>query len=139
MVKRILFICFFAILSHFTYTQEDKKKLSYDDNVSILAIESMPIFNGDIYSFIQKNMVYPKKALDEKVEGRVLVSFWVDTNGKTIDHEIVVGVRDDLNQEALRIVRLLVFSKPGMQNKKPVKVKYTIKVEFKLPIIKHCK
>ena len=84
-------------------------------------------------------MVYPKKALDEKVEGRVLVSFWVDTNGKTINHEIVEGIRNDLNQEALRIVRLLAFTKPGMQNGKPVKVKYTIKVEFKFPTQKKCK
>jgi TonB family protein len=139
MVKYILSIFLFAIICQFSFTQNDKKKKTFDDCVSIIAIESMPIFDGDLYAFIKKNMVYPKKALDEKVEGRVLVSFWVDSTGKTIDHEIVKGVRDDLNQEALRIVRLLVFSKPGMQNGKPVKVKYTIKVEFKLPIKKHSK
>jgi len=139
MVKKISLVCFGLILSLIVFNQNNKKNLSYDDCVSIFAIESMPIFNGDIYSFIQKNMVYPKKALDEKVEGRVLVSFWVDTNGKTINHEIVEGIRNDLNQEALRIVRLLAFTKPGMQNGKPVKVKYTIKVEFKFPTQKKCK
>jgi len=140
MVKKILLIITLVFLKQFFFAQENVQKSISNQNIIISdAVESMPLFNGDLSVFIKKIMIYPSKALIDKIEGRVIVSFWVDNKGKTIEHEIVKGIRDDLNQEALRVTKLIVFSKPAMSGGKPVKVHYFITVEFKLPIIKHCK
>lgn len=49
-----------------------------------------------------------------------------------MNHKVLTGIRKDLNDEALRVVKLVNFEKPAMQSGKPIKVKYTIPVVFKL-------
>lgn len=140
MVKKILLILALVFLKQFFFAQVNNQKRTSNQKFIICdAVESMPIFEGNLYIFIKKTMIYPSKALIDKIEGRVIVSFWVDINGKTIEHKIVKGIRDDLDQEALRVSKLIVFSKPAMSGGEPVKVHYYITVEFKLPIKKHCK
>lgn len=63
--------------------------------------------------------------------------YWGATNSKTGqisygNHEIIKGIREDLNNEALRVAKLINFDRPAMQRGKPIKVKYTVPVEFKL-------
>jgi len=63
---------------------------------------------------------------------RAFISFWIDTIGVTGNHEIIEGIRKDLNNEALRVAKLINFDRPAIQRGKPIKVKYTVPVEFKL-------
>ena len=104
--------------------------------VGLIQYESMPIFRGDLSEFIESNIIYPPSALNDSIDGKIFVSFYVDTMGNTINHKIVNEIRNDLNEEALRVTRLIKFEKPAMQNGKPTMVKYTIPVEFNLSNVK---
>ena len=93
-------------------------------------------FNGNLKEFIQSKINYPKKAKNELVEGTVYVSFWVDTTGVTIKHKIVKGIRKDLDDEALRVARLIKFERPSILQGKPVLVKYVVPINFELKNIR---
>jgi len=107
-----------------------------DTFVTIDALEAMPTFpGGDIkfLKFIKTNIQYPQKAIEEKIEGKVICGFIVNEDGSVSNVEILRGVHPLLDAEAIRIVKLFPKFNPGMQNGKPVKVKYTIPVPFILP------
>jgi len=120
-------VIIFLLNSFFNFCQSDSIK---NGNELIFVVESMPEFKGDIISFINHNLKYPESALQDSIKGRVYVSFWVDIDGKTSEHEIIRGIREDVDQEALRIAKLITFEKPAMQKGKPVRVKYTIPINF---------
>ncbi len=82
-----------------------------------------------LLEFIEANLVYPQSAIDDTIEGRVLIGFLVDTLGNTSDHKVLKGVRGDIDNEALRIVRLIKFDKPAYNWKNE-----PIEIEFMLPI-----
>ncbi len=102
------------------------------NNKIIDYIEDAPHFKGDLMSFIQKEINYPKSALKDYLEGTVIVSLWVEQDGRTSNHEVTNGIRNDLNEEALRVARLIIFAKPAMQKGKPIRVKYLIPVKFEM-------
>jgi len=104
--------------------------LNDDERYLITIVESMPEFNGDLKEFINQNTVFPESAIQDSIEGTVYILFWVDIDGKTTDHEVIRGIRDDLDEEALRVARLILFEKAAMQRGKPVKVSFTIPVKF---------
>lgn len=81
---------------------------------------------------IENSIQYPEGARKKGVEGRVIVQFFVDEKGKVIEPQVLKSVEPSLNKEALRIVSMLPTWKPGTWKGKPVKVKYTMPVLFKL-------
>ena len=105
-----------------------------DSNMVFTIIEEQPVFlkGGDngLYKIIEENLTYPQAALYDRVGGKVVVEFTVDTSGNLIDINILQGLREDIDQEALRLVGLLTPWKPGMQNNKKVKVRYMIPLYF---------
>lgn len=126
-------ICLLHLIISLNNNESNMTKLdTVNTQDLIFACESMPIFKGTLLQFVQSQIHYPQTAIRDNVEGDVFVSFWVDERGYTIEHTIVRGVRTDLDNEALRIARTIKFEKPAMQNKKPVRVKYTIPVRFKI-------
>ena len=104
----------------------------YEDYL-IFVYDDMPSTKKDLCKFIKKQMNYPPKALRDSLEGRVDVECIVDTLGFTINHKIIRGVRQDIDDEALRIARLIKFDKPALQRGKPVEVKYCLPIIFELP------
>ena len=109
--------------------------------------EIMPQFHGEIMpqfpggdkalkEFIQKNLRYPTEAMKKGIQGRVIVTFNVETDGSITDAKVVKAVDSLLNNEALRIVKSMPKWQPGgmMSKGKTVltKYKYTIPVIFKL-------
>jgi len=131
MVKKINFLVIVIFIATNGLAQRDSLA-KCEDFVGIITCESMPVFSGDLALFIKENILYPQTALTDSVEGKVFVSFWVDTLGNTVDHILVSGKRDDLNKEALRVTKLIKFEKPAMQQGKPIKIKYTIPVKFRI-------
>ena len=77
-------------------------------------------------------MKYPKDAFDARQEGRVIAQFVVEKDGCISDAHVVKSVSPSLDAEALRIVNAMPNWIPGRQNGKPVSVKYTVPVSFKL-------
>ena len=98
-------------------------------------VEEMPAFPGGavaMMDFFMKNMKYPKDAVEAKQEGRVIAQFVVEKDGSISGSHIVKSVSPSLDAEALRIVNAMPNWTPGRQNGKPVRVKYTVPLSFKL-------
>ncbi len=98
--------------------------------------EQMPEYSGGtakMNEFILNNLIYPPKARENGMDGKVTIAFVVDANGNLRDIE-VVGRKSDwgFEEEAVRIVKLMPAWKPGRQNGEKVSVKYSIPIRFKL-------
>ena len=92
--------------------------------------ENMPFLIGGITE-LQKRIEYPTKALKDKVEGRVVIQFIVDRKGKVRNPEVIKGVRQDLNKEALRAVSNSRF-RPGQVDGKTIPVEQVLHILFKI-------
>lgn len=106
-----------------------------EENTVYEVVEEMPEFPGGInklLQFINDNMKYPTKAQTEGMQGKVIVQFIIDEDGYIIEPNIVRSVESSLDNEALRLIKMLPQWKPGTLKGKAVKVKYTVPVAFKL-------
>ncbi len=95
-----------------------------------IVVEEMPeILGGQeaLYNCIK----YPEIARKAGVEGRVIIQFVVDENGNVTNPQVLRGVGAGLDEEALRCVSQLKF-KPGRQRGRPVRVRFTLPVIFRL-------
>ncbi|MBO4826447.1 MAG: energy transducer TonB [Prevotella sp.] len=98
-------------------------------------VEVMPQFPGgqmELFKFLQETMKYPEDAQKAKMEGRVLATFMVDTDGSIKDAKIVKSVFPSLDAEALRVINAMPNWTPGKHKGKKVRVKYTIPISFRL-------
>lgn len=88
-----------------------------------------------VVRFLQSDLHFPPTALRDGVQGKVLVSFVVDAEGRTTDIKIAQGLRDDVDAEVLRDARRLAAIRwqPGSQNGRPVRVAFTVPISFSVP------
>ncbi len=100
-----------------------------EDEIFVV-VEQQPELIGGIAA-VQKNVVYPQLALQAGIEGRVIVQFVIDREGNVLNPEVIRGIGGGCDEEALRAIKLAKF-KPGMQRGRPVSVRYTIPVTFRL-------
>lgn len=106
-----------------------------DEGEIFQVVEQMPEFPGGmnaLLSYLAKNIKYPSVAQDNNIQGRVYISFVVNKDGSIVDPEIVKSVDPSLDKEAMRVIRAMPKWNPGKQRGKPVRVKYTVPVLFKL-------
>lgn len=95
--------------------------------------EIMPEFPGGIdamQSYIQKNLSYPKWAIENGVKGKVILSFVVMPDGSIDYTEIERGIGFGCDEEALRVLKEMPKWSPGIQNGKKVPVKLILPIRF---------
>jgi protein TonB len=80
--------------------------------------------------FLEKNIRYPSQASEANKQGKVFLSFIVETDGHLSNIVVDRGVGYGLDDEALRVLKLAPAWKPGIQNGHKVRVKYTIPISF---------
>jgi protein TonB len=98
-------------------------------------VEQMPEFPGGdkgLIQFLQKKIKYPKRDRDLDIEGKVIIRFVVNENGKVTDVHVLRSAEHDLDEEAVRVVKQMPKFKPGKQQGKAVKVYYNVPIVFKL-------
>ena len=98
-------------------------------------VEQMPAFPGGINALTQwiaSNMKYPAAAVENKIEGRVMLSLFVEKDGSIGDVTVVRSVHPLLDKEATRVVKAMPRWTPGYTNGEQVRVKYTLPLNFKL-------
>ncbi len=106
-----------------------------DDDVIFVAVEKMPEFPGgiqELYNFLGKKINYPSAQKEMGIQGRVICQFVVNTDGSIVDVNVVRGVDPALDNEAVRVIKMMPKWNPGEQSKKKVRVKYTLPVVFKI-------
>lgn len=98
-------------------------------------VENMPEFPGGdvaLRTYIAQNVKYPEIAKENGLSGKVFVQFVINQKGEVQDVKIARGVDPALDKEAIRVVQNLPKWKPGSQRGKPVKVSYTVPINFQL-------
>lgn len=84
------------------------------------------------YAYLRKNSRYPEAAQAKNVAGSVFVSFVVDEAGRILDAQVLKGCGYGLDEEALRLVRLMPWWTPGQQNGKIVRSSCSLRIKFEL-------
>ncbi len=98
-------------------------------------VEEMPEFpggQGALLQYLSKSIKYPVIAQENGIQGRVSCSFVVEKDGSVTDVQVLRGVDPSLDKEAIRVITAMPKWKPGKQRGKPVRVKYTVPVTFRL-------
>lgn len=103
---------------------------NYDDVFQV--VEDMPKFPGDLNKYLGKNVKYPEKAQKEKIQGRVTVQFIVEKDGTITNVKVLRSVHQLLDKEAIRVVENMPKWIPGTQRGEPVRVSYTVPINFRL-------
>ena len=99
-----------------------------------MVVEDQPEFPGGtaaLLEYLRKNIKYPAICRENNIQGRVIVSFIVNKDGAIVEPEVIKGVNPSLDKEALRVISGMPKWKPGSQRGKPVRVKYTVPVNFR--------
>lgn len=100
------------------------------------AVEEEPSFNGgdknDFSRWVQQRLVYPQIALENGIQGTVMLQFDIDKNGNLVNIVVLRGIDKTIDEEAVRVVSSSPKWSPGRNNDLPVKVRYTFPVQFQL-------
>ena len=99
------------------------------------AVEQMPEFPGgeeELMKYISRNIKYPTMAMENNIQGRVVVQFVVTKTGKIGEVKVVRSKDPDLDKEAVRVVKSLPNFIPGKMNGQAVNVWYTLPITFNI-------
>lgn len=110
------------------------------DDQTFSVVEQMPEYPGGMRAgleFMARNLRYPTKAREAGKQGRVIVQFVVRKDGSLSDFKVLRPVDPWLDAEAIRVISTMPKWKPGMQEGKPVSVKFTLPVTFMLEGTNH--
>jgi protein TonB len=95
----------------------------------------MPSFPGgddSLLNYLSKNVKYPDKARKDKIEGKVLVTFMVNADGRLSDFNILISLSEECDAEAMRVVKAMPNWIPAKRNGKIYPIKMNLPVWFKL-------
>jgi TonB family protein len=98
-------------------------------------VRTLPQFPGGDEAFmkyIEENLVYPEKAKEDSITGKVLVGFVVEADGSITNVEVIRSANKILDEEAVRVVKSMPKWIPGMQFDKPARTSYNLPITFKL-------
>lgn len=120
--------------------QKENDKAQKGDVKELTEVEQAPQFPGGqeaLLKFLATNIQYPEAARRDSAQGVVAIVFVVDENGAVTSVGTPEGVapgkwRQDLVDEAVRVVKLMPAWQPAISKGKPVKVKFTLPIKFKL-------
>ena len=107
-----------------------------DIDVPVYFVEKMPEFPGGqqaLFKYLSENIKYPVIAQENGIQGKVTCQFTINKDGSIVDIEVIRSGGDpSLDKEAVRVIKSMPKWKPGKQNNKTVRVRYTLPVRFKL-------
>lgn len=98
-------------------------------------VEEKPEPNGGFsafYKYVQKNLKYPGQARRMNIEGKVFVQFIIDKDGSITKVKAIKGIGAGCDEEAVRVISGAPKWNPGKQRGRPVKVRMTLPITFKL-------
>ena len=114
---------------------EEKEEVIEEEEIFVNA-EEMPTFQGgDLSKFrnwVQQNVKYPQIALENGIQGNVVIKFVVEKDGKLSNIQVLQAPDKTLADAAVAVLQRSPKWKPGKQRSKPVRVTYTLPVSFKI-------
>ncbi len=138
--NRLHIVALFAILllaSGNANAQSNAKSATVhgENNPVFINVDPVPVFPGGqaaLMKFINENLRYPAAAIENGIQGRVVVQFVVKKDGSVDDVTVLHGVDSALDEEAVRVCKTLPKFIPGKQNGQPVNVWFTLPIIFNL-------
>ncbi len=130
-MKYVLLSALLLVTFH-SNAQGNRAKDTVINGQAFTYVEQMPESQYDLQKYLKENLRYPEEAKKNKIQGRVLVEFVVNENGRVSDCLVKRSLGNGCDEEAVRITQNMPPWKPGKQNGKSVKVKYIIPVVFNL-------
>lgn len=106
-----------------------------DDTPVFYIVEEMPQFPGGdeaLTRYLATSVKYPVIAQENGIQGKVFIQFVINTKGEVTNAVVLRGVDPSLDREALRVVQAMPNWKPGKQRNRPVRVSYTVPINFVL-------
>lgn len=123
-----------TVTQSYEYVEFIQEEAAAEEEIFVI-VEENPEFPGGEEArqkFLANNIVYPRVAIESGIEGRVIVGFVVEPDGRISNVKIVRGRVQSLDDEALRVAKMMPRWKPGRQRSKAVRVQYTMPVIFML-------
>lgn len=114
---------------------EDNAVVNEDESQIFVFVEEYPEFpNGEenLYKYLGSNIKYPHEALENGIQGTVVVKFVVEKDGSISNVKAVRKIGGGCDEEAVRVVKRMPRWKPGKQSGKPVRTEFTLPIQFKL-------
>ena len=116
------------LIDDFSDLMEQNKEENKED--IFVVVEKQPRLKGGLNALHQK-IVYPEVALENGIEGKVMIQFVINKMGEVENPKVLRGIGGGCDKEALRVVKTAGFT-PGMQRDKPVHVRFTLPITFKI-------
>lgn len=116
-------------------SQASSSNPSTDNSQVFKVADEQPEFVGGqtaLANYLGNNVVYPTVAIQNNIQGRVIVSFIIEKDGSVSNVELLSGVDLLLDAEALRVVKAMPSWTPGKINGKPVRTQYALPITFRL-------
>ncbi len=139
-MKKLIYSSLIAMLLPCIWLKSAYAQQKTDSTVySFISMESPPMYPGgmsSLYQFLGENIRYPADALVQNVQGSVLVSFVVETDGTLNDIKVDRKLGAGTDEEAVRVLKLAKRWNPGMVNGRPARVKFNIPIKFSNPNFK---
>ena len=133
-MKKFIIMALMAVFGLITVSAQ-KTVVAQKNQKVFDIVEQMPEYPGGqaaLFEYLSKNIKYPADAEKKKVEGKVFVTFVVDTDGKITDVSLMRKVFPSLDAEAVRVISAMPNWIPGKQKGQVVRVKYTVPIMFRL-------
>ena len=133
-MKKLIFMSMMMFFSLATVNAQ-KTVVSQKNQKVFEVVEQMPEYPGGamaMMEFLQDNMKYPADAEKQKVQGKVMVSFIVETDGSITDVKVMKNVFPSLDAEAIRVVKAMPRWTPGKQKGKVVRVHFSLPIAYRL-------
>ena len=108
--------------------KEIYSQVETDQRAAYMKGDERKFMDDWVYHYLR----YPQEAIDLGIQGRVVVDFVVERDGTVTDAQVTKSVHHLLDAEALRVIMVSPKWKPATINGKPVRVKISVPVEFKL-------
>ena len=106
-----------------------------DDKTSFPIINCQPKFPGGsaaLLSWIENNLRYPVLAEEQRIEGNVVCTFWIEKDGSVKNAQVIRSSHELLSKEALRVLKFMPRWFPGRENGQAIRVRYTVPFTFRL-------
>ncbi|MBL4587047.1 MAG: energy transducer TonB [Flavobacteriales bacterium] len=113
--------------------QDTKKAVDPDQKYTV--VEVMPVYPGGdmaLVNWVGRTVTYPPKAKKRHITGKVFVSYIVERNGRVSNVKTVKRVHPLLDKAAIKCIKKLKGYKAGLQDGEPVRVQFTIPINFVL-------
>ena len=127
-MKKLFLIMLLAFVSVNAYSQSDDA-----DNDVYNMVDQSAIFQdgyNSIIKFVQENIKFPAEAKENNVHGRLMVSVVVEKDGSLSDIKIKKGLGYGLDEEIVRIIKMMPKWQPAQHKGKTVRQSQTIVIPF---------